>query len=187
MNLDSRTKEDEFIDQLVKMGNSKGMSVGWPDKKMVPQFNPRNPDFVGIIRDAKALFNERGQTLDLVMFILGQPDMYPDVKKAGDISQGIITQVVMAKTIFKNQGPKMAQLVGNILLKMNVKMGGQNSQVGNFGNVAVSKERVKQLARFCEKVGGTNFILKYNILRPLLVLQPTIVFGADVTHPSPGR
>jgi len=33
------------------------------------------------------------------------------------------------------------------------------------------------------KIGGTNFVLQKN---PFLTEEPTIVFGADVTHPGPG-
>ena len=74
---------------------------------------------------------------------------YGELKRVSDTEQGIVSQCMLQKHIYKANG----QYIANILMKVNTKLGGKNV-ITNSGLPKVSD-------------------------------RPTIVFGADVTHPSP--
>jgi len=76
--------------------------------------------------------------------------VYGEVKRITDSVLGIPSQCVQAKNVARCN----AQLMANILLKINSKLGGCNSSL----------------------TGQLPFVSE----------KPTIVFGADVTHPGPG-
>merc|ERR1711981_172022 len=81
---------------------------------------------------------------------------YNKVKQMGDVFCGIPTQCMQAKNIDKAN----SQFIGNMLLKINAKLNGVN-------NVCRSDPKLP---------GGNNLCLK----------KPTMIIGADVTHPAPG-
>ncbi|XP_055356733.1 protein argonaute-2-like [Paramacrobiotus metropolitanus] len=163
-----RVDVSAFVESLVNMGKQKGMDIGYPEQQKVPKITDwRNPDFVQIMR--QIIKNFGSVKVDLIMVLISQDTQYPEVKKAGDVIVGVQTQVVKGFTIQKNSGPKLQQLVGNVLLKVNAKVGGVNVHVSNF---LTAKD--KPLPRMFEHL--KRFVEK-----------PTIVFGADVTHPSPGE
>ncbi|XP_055331954.1 protein argonaute-2-like [Paramacrobiotus metropolitanus] len=157
-----------FVESLVMMGKQKGMTIDYPNQDTLPKkFDWRNPDFVQIMKEIVKNFGTN--KVDLIMVLISQDFHYAEVKKAGDVIVGVPTQCVKGYTIQKNVGPKLGQLVGNLLLKINTKVGGINVQVANF--ISVKDQPVPKFFEHLKR----------------FVAQPTIVFGADVTHPSPGE
>jgi Piwi domain len=154
-----RVNVEYFIEELVKMGKKKGMNMAAPDRSCVPNFDRKSPDFGQIITQIKAAFEKRDKKnkLQMVMFIPDSPDMYAAIKRVGDVEMGVVTQVILGKTISKNTDRGMLQLVSNMLLKMNGKLGGTNSHVANFGQMAAPPALIKQtLTRFLAEVSLLN-------------------------------
>lgn len=84
--------------------------------------------------------------------IIDRNDCYAKVKQAAELRVGILTQCIKSYTVGRMNG----QIIGNILLKVNAKLGGKNHEV-------------------VEKSYGT-----FNCAR-----SGVMFVGADVTHPSP--
>ncbi|ERN10147.1 hypothetical protein AMTRI_Chr13g91340 [Amborella trichopoda] len=96
-----------------------------------------------------------GKTLDLLFVILpNNGPLYGDLKYKCETEYGWVSQCCLRKTIME---PK-PQLLGNLALKVNVKVGGRNTALADP--------------------------IPHNI--PQFSNAPFIVFGADVTHPRPG-
>ncbi|KAL6873973.1 hypothetical protein ACP4OV_014055 [Aristida adscensionis] len=108
-------------------------------------------------RDAMNILGPQRKELDLLIGIL--PDnngsLYGDLKRVCEIDLGLVSQCCCAKQVFKMS----KQILANLALKINVKVGGRNTVLVD----AVSR-RI-----------------------PLVTDRPTIIFGADVTHPHPGE
>ncbi|KAG1685940.1 Protein argonaute-4 [Nymphon striatum] len=96
--------------------------------------------------------------VQIIVVVLDDRGFYPNVKIVGDVELGIMTQCLQAKNVIKcaNRERGFEMLLVNILLKINSKLGGINHKL---------HKRIKQVDK---------------------VLKPCIMFGADVTHPSPG-
>nr|CAB3471525.1 unnamed protein product [Digitaria exilis] len=109
------------------------------------------------LHDAMNMLGPQRKELDLLIGIL--PDnngsLYGDLKRVCEIDLGIVSQCCLAKQVFKMN----KQILANLALKINVKVGGRNTVLVD----AVSR-RI-----------------------PLVTDRPTIIFGADVTHPHPGE
>ncbi|TVU27575.1 hypothetical protein EJB05_19066, partial [Eragrostis curvula] len=107
--------------------------------------------------DAMNILGPQRKELDLLIGIL--PDnngsLYGDLKRVCEIDLGIVSQCCCTKQVFKMN----KQILANLALKINVKVGGRNNVLSD----AVSR-RI-----------------------PLVTDRPTIIFGADVTHPHPGE
>ncbi|XP_039779696.1 protein argonaute 1C-like isoform X1 [Panicum virgatum] len=107
--------------------------------------------------DAMNVLGPQRKELDLLIGIL--PDnngsLYGDLKRVCEIDLGIVSQCCCTKQVFKMN----KQILANLALKINVKVGGRNTVLVD----AVSR-RI-----------------------PLVTDRPTIIFGADVTHPHPGE
>ncbi|CAL5020404.1 unnamed protein product [Urochloa decumbens] len=107
--------------------------------------------------DAMNVLGPQHRELDLLIGIL--PDnngsLYGDLKRVCEIDLGIVSQCCCTKQVFKMN----KQILANLALKINVKVGGRNTVLVD----AVSR-RI-----------------------PLVTDRPTIIFGADVTHPHPGE
>jgi eukaryotic translation initiation factor 2C len=107
--------------------------------------------------DAMNVLGPQRRELDLLIGIL--PDnngsLYGDLKRVCEIDLGIVSQCCCTKQVFKMN----KQILANLALKINVKVGGRNTVLVD----AVSR-RI-----------------------PLVTDRPTIIFGADVTHPHPGE
>mmetsp|Transcript_51497 Transcript_51497/g.112107 ORF Transcript_51497/g.112107 Transcript_51497/m.112107 type:complete len:1145 (+) Transcript_51497:70-3504(+) len=87
--------------------------------------------------------------------------LYPAIKR-WSASCGIATQCIQLAAMKKNCNPKgVKSYIAGVLLKVNLKLGGKNGFVG-------------------ESVHASRSGL------PLMAAAPTIVFGADVHHASPG-
>ncbi|GAA5971084.1 hypothetical protein JCM11641_004138 [Rhodosporidiobolus odoratus] len=95
------------------------------------------------------------QPPQMIFCILKDPKMYDEVKKkaAFDLPIAVPTQVMLTKKILDQRG--VDQYCGNLLLKVNAKVGGINS---GFANPKVDL--------------------------PGFALNKTLMLGADVTHPT---
>ncbi|KAJ1956064.1 hypothetical protein IWQ62_005395 [Dispira parvispora] len=100
---------------------------------------------------------QRGKN-DSVIFVLLDKEfkssmVYGEIKRVSDTQLGIPTQCVLMSKLY-NARP---QYFANVLLKVNVKL------------------------------GGTNAALRNGILERMHRSTPTLVIGADVSHPGPGN
>ncbi|PPQ95875.1 hypothetical protein CVT26_015567 [Gymnopilus dilepis] len=91
-------------------------------------------------------------TLIVVVLPEGGNQIYTAVKHFGDVTMGVVTQCLKSSKC----GRAKPQYWANVMLKVNVKLGGINSVLGET-NVALNDPA-----------------------------HPTIVMGADVNHPAPG-
>ncbi|KAF8686896.1 hypothetical protein HU200_043403 [Digitaria exilis] len=148
-----------FCRELARMCQASGM-----DFALEPILPPMyaHPDQVqralkARLHDAMNMLGPQRKELDLLIGIL--PDnngsLYGDLKRVCEIDLGIVSQCCLAKQVFKMN----KQILANLALKINVKVGGRNTVLVD----AVSR-RI-----------------------PLVTDRPTIIFGADVTHPHPGE
>ncbi|KAJ3670135.1 hypothetical protein LUZ60_010459 [Juncus effusus] len=106
------------------------------------------------------LYKDMRAPLQMLIIIL--PDIsgsYGKIKRICETELGIVTQCCLPKNIIK--GSK--QYMENVALKINVKVGGTNTLLESTLGGA----------------GPSN--------NPYLTDKPTIIFGADVTHPPPGE
>ncbi|XP_026414046.1 protein argonaute MEL1-like [Papaver somniferum] len=167
LNLSQRTSTENakyFFDQLVKMCQSKGVDID-PARPLLPMRSGRSGHgqieraLVDLHKEATSkLETMAGQGNQLQLLLIILPD------QTG--SYGTIKRVCETELGIVSQccQPKHAfkvspQYLENVSMKINVKVGGRN-------NVLDAVIR-KQL--------------------PLVSDCPTIIFGADVTHPSPGE
>uniref|UniRef100_A0A0E0NNB7 Piwi domain-containing protein n=1 Tax=Oryza rufipogon TaxID=4529 RepID=A0A0E0NNB7_ORYRU len=136
-------------------------SVDFAPEPILPPLNA-HPDQVeralkARYHDAMNVLGPQRRELDLLIGIL--PDnngsLYGDLKRVCEIDLGIVSQCCCTKQVFKMN----KQILANLALKINVKVGGRNTVLVD----AVSR-RI-----------------------PLVTDRPTIIFGADVTHPHPGE
>ncbi|KAL1557676.1 argonaute 5 [Salvia divinorum] len=127
-------------------------------RPLVPVSNARGPIEKALI-DLGTETSKIGKQLQLLIVIL--PEMtgsYGTIKRVCETELGIVSQCCQPKNVSK-PGNQYMQYLENVSLKINAKAGGRNS--------------VLELA-----VKG-----KF----PYLSDRPTIIFGADVTHPQPGE
>jgi eukaryotic translation initiation factor 2C len=102
-----------------------------------------------------------------------------DLKRVCEIDLGLISQCCLTKQVFKMN----KQILANLSLKINVK-------VGVLAVFCAFLQLSESNRTFCvHKVGGRNTVLADAVSRciPLVTDRPTIIFGADVTHPHPGE
>ncbi|KAG8074533.1 hypothetical protein GUJ93_ZPchr0006g42628 [Zizania palustris] len=148
-----------FCRELARMCQASGM-----DFALEPVLPPMyaHPDQVeralkARVHDAMNILGPHHKELDLLIGLL--PDnngsLYGDLKRICEIDLGLISQCCCTKQVFKMN----KQILANLALKINVKVGGRNTVLVD----AVSR-RI-----------------------PLVTDRPTIIFGADVTHPHPGE
>uniref|UniRef100_A0A1I8ITF4 RNase H domain-containing protein n=1 Tax=Macrostomum lignano TaxID=282301 RepID=A0A1I8ITF4_9PLAT len=156
VNLDDRVRNDmPFFNMLTQQAGQNGIPLREDNCKYVKEGRP-NHDLID------RMFREfQKDKIEFAMFVVNAFDKesYKTIKSLGDLKYGIITQAVLSKNV---EGPRAPspQTVGNILLKINGKLGGINW-------------RLDQLARDLNAEGRA------------IVKEPMIVFGADVTHPAP--
>lgn len=146
---------DDDAHKLIEMLTGKASEMGFELKNplKVARTGPYRPGMMaGIFDKAKKAV----PGLKMIVFIVtGEEALYNDIKVVGDIVEGIPTQCIMEKNVRKLS----ANLVANLILKMNTKM------------------------------GGTNGVLASNADKPAILCKskPVMVIGADVTHPSNDR
>ncbi|XP_041992116.1 protein argonaute MEL1-like [Salvia splendens] len=127
-------------------------------RPLVPVRNAHGPIEKALI-DLETESSKAGKQLQLLIVIL--PEMtgsYGTIKRVCETELGIVSQCCLPKNVSK-PGNQYKQYLENVSLKINAKAGGRNS---------VLEMAVK--GKF-----------------PYLSDRPTIIFGADVTHPSPGE
>lgn len=129
-----------------KIATVRGHRVGNEMKIMFEQFKASNKDGLQLM----VVINERQDSA-----------VYNEIKRTGDLEMGVVTQVLLAKNISNKRGRSM--YCDNVILKVNVKLGGQNSHVASYALDPSSR------------MSDVWFIN-----------TPHIVLGADVTHPMPG-
>ncbi|XP_042206084.1 protein argonaute-2-like isoform X2 [Homarus americanus] len=119
--VDQRSTET-FITKLLHMADEKGMKFSEP----VAAFGVWKPcpeqDFTRL--------KQEYSNLQLVLVILGRGgDLYAHIKRTGDTEVGILSQCVQATNVTAIK----PQTLGNILLKINAKMGGINNVLSRTG------------------------------------------------------
>ena len=104
-----------------------------------------------------------------------------DLKRVCEIDLGLISQCVLTKQVFKMN----KQILANLALKINVKVG----VPCHVMRVFLRSSSLTQASVCSRKVGGRNTVLADAVSRciPMVTDRPTIIFGADVTHPHPGE
>ncbi|KAF9957777.1 hypothetical protein BGZ65_001879 [Modicella reniformis] len=141
-----------FIRELIVVCIDTGMSILNKDPPITYQ-NPHSAVEQGLrqawLRAGNAV-KSQPQLLLCILPNTGTP-LYAEIKRVTDTLVGISSQCVQVKHV---RTPKK-QYCANVCLKINVKLGGMNSQ------------------------------LAPNML-PVLTDKPTILLGADVSHPAPG-
>ncbi|KAJ1547691.1 Eukaryotic translation initiation factor 2C, partial [Nowakowskiella sp. JEL0078] len=95
---------------------------------------------------------------EIIIVVLCEGAVYHDIKRVAEIELGVMTQCCLLKNVDK-AAPAYCQ---NLALKINVKLGGVNNLL-----VPDALKDVKQVAPQMN--------------------QRVMIFGADVTHPSPGQ
>jgi len=118
------------------------------DSRSFPRGTPSQKIYEEALKQAHNTYREKP---NFVLCI--KPDtgsgLYGEIKRSSDTFYGIVSQCMLSKHIQKCS----LQYIANLLLKINVK------------------------------IGGKNMIIKGNL--PKFSDKPTIIFGADVSHPSP--
>ncbi|KAF9357352.1 Eukaryotic translation initiation factor 2C [Mortierella sp. NVP85] len=146
------TKVASFLRELIVVCIDTGMTILNKEPPISYQ-NPHSPIEQGLrqawLRAGNAV-KSQPQLLVCVLPNTGTP-LYAEIKRITDTVIGISSQCVQVKHV---HNPKK-QYCANVCLKMNVKLGGMNSQLGPT-------------------------------MLPVLTAKPTIIFGADVSHPAPG-
>nr|AGS47792.1 argonaute 5 [Salvia miltiorrhiza] len=159
----SDTNAGQFCNDLIGMCSSKGMECN--AQPLVPVRSPRGPiekalfDLEAETSSKLRKLNATGKQLQLLIVIL--PDVtgsYGTIKRVCETELGIVSQCCQPKNVMK-PGKQYMQYMENVSLKINAKVGGRNSVL----DLAVK-------GKF-----------------PYLSDRPTIIFGADVTHPQPGE
>eukprot|EP00899_Mesostigma_viride_P010752 jgi/Mesvir1/19679/Mv09951-RA.1 len=179
LNLDKNFHERDFhgfLQGLVEMCVKMGMLMGPPVVPPVAdgKITAAEACVRQVVERARtaipAEFLRRGEpvptwiNLELLVIVLDEKRSteYAMIKRVCETELGVVTQVVTADKIKDKMARKgMAQYLANVALKMNVKAGGCNVALFPPGP------------------------LRPNPPGPsLLAQEPTIIFGADVVHPT---
>ncbi|KAJ7975336.1 Argonaute family protein [Quillaja saponaria] len=148
-----------FCHELAQMCHISGMAFN--PQPVLPAFNARPEHVERVLKtryhDAMTKLQPHGKELDLLIVIL------PDINGSlyGDLKRICETDLGLVSQccLTKHVFRMSKQYLANVALKINVKVGGRNTVL------------VDALSRRI----------------PLVSDRPTIIFGADVTHPHPGE
>ncbi|KAF8039529.1 hypothetical protein BT93_B1907 [Corymbia citriodora subsp. variegata] len=148
----------QFCDELAKICNGKGMAFNPQPVLPIRDGHPRQIERVlaDINRESRARLANMNRKELQLLFVI-----LPDIVGAyGKIKRICETELgIVSQCVQPKAAEKLKeQYLVNLAMKINVK------------------------------VGGRNTVLNDAILRriPLVTDMPTIIFGADVTHPPPG-
>ncbi|KAK3860034.1 hypothetical protein Pcinc_033884 [Petrolisthes cinctipes] len=108
-----------FLGLLQNMGRERGMGIRPP--VLVRDFQYPNPE-----KDLRDIKQKHANVQLIVVVLPRRGDYYPRVKKVGDREVKVVTQCVQEGNVDKCAPPT----VGNILLKINAKLGGTNNVLG---------------------------------------------------------
>ncbi|MCP9264552.1 Protein argonaute-2 [Dirofilaria immitis] len=140
-----------FCQALTQKANQVGMEFpSWPD---LVKYGRTKEDIVILFNEIATEYKQTGTSCDVVIVVLPtkNADLYMTVKECSDMIHGIMSQCILMKNVMR---PSPATCC-NLILKINMKLGGINSRV-----VADS------------------------ITQKYLIDVPTIIIGIDVTHPT---
>ncbi|KAG8926525.1 hypothetical protein FRC02_008842 [Tulasnella sp. 418] len=150
----------DFMRALARDMAALGMTVPTKDAP-ITSFAPEGDTPKNLFDFARAVSNNwhLGEAPDLIICVLPEraDAVRNDIKRFGDIAHGIATQIVV--------GRKM---------KDNMRRDRPGNQYNN--NVAL---------KINSKLGGENWVAHADSVA-LLKRAPTLVMGADVSHPAPG-
>ncbi|KAI6242624.1 hypothetical protein M3Y99_00167000 [Aphelenchoides fujianensis] len=136
------------------LGNkARAMGLQFPQWPEVVSYGATQADLPKMFEEATTQYANAGRVCDLVLVILPHKnaDVYMTVKELSDMQYGLMSQCVLFRNV---QRPSPATCA-NLVLKINMKLGGVNS------------------ALVADDVSA-----RYLVNRPVLVL------GIDVTHPT---
>ncbi|XP_065580424.1 protein argonaute-2-like isoform X1 [Artemia franciscana] len=150
----SRTKDMDirkFFETLKKMARSFGMNVN--DQC----FNDSCRENARDVENALRQYQKMNNKLNFVFVIIPKKgaEIYQDIKYIGDLNLSITTQCIVKNNVFKCQDAT----IGNLLLKINSKLGGTNTYI------------------------STNPNHKKSL--PNILKERVMILGADVSHPAP--
>ena len=117
--MDQREVND-FANGLCKAAGFEGMRANPPDRVLIAQ---NENDLVRYYEGCK----NNGVTFALVILPRKDSHIYSIVKEKAELVYGVITQCVLSK----NMARANAMFYGNLLQKINTKLGGKNTQVVN--------------------------------------------------------
>uniref|UniRef100_A0A915Q2W1 Uncharacterized protein n=1 Tax=Setaria digitata TaxID=48799 RepID=A0A915Q2W1_9BILA len=140
-----------FCQSLTQKAGQMGMEFpSWPD---LVKYGRTKEDVVILFNEIATEYKQTGTACDLVIVVLPtkNADLYMTVKECSDMIHGIMSQCILMKNIMR---PSSATC-SNVILKINMKLGGINSRV----------------------VADT-------ITQKYLIDVPTLIIGIDVTHPT---
>lgn len=138
-------------------------------KPVVSHVNEDNVEDVKKKFHASANANPR-PVLIIVICEMKRAQLRNHIKYLGDVVYKIPTQFVMKAVVDKVNG----QILHNILLKINTKLGGTN-------------QLIAPMSRFASLLLPCCILLldySYSFSRPPVLQEPVMLLGADVTHPS---
>ncbi|KAM0886935.1 hypothetical protein ACQ4PT_029393 [Festuca glaucescens] len=148
-----------FCHELARMCQASGMDFALEPVLPVKYVRPDQVEraLKARFHDAMTILGPERKELELLIGILPENNgsLYGDLKRVCETDLGLISQCCLTKQVFKMN----KQILANLALKINVKVGGRNTVLAD----AVSR------------------------CIPLVTDRPTIIFGADVTHPHPGE
>lgn len=108
------------------------------------------------------------------------------IKRVCETEIGIVSQCCLPKHASRPN----KQYLENVALKINVKVSVSVSLALSFVFVHACRNVIVLCFFLLEQVGGRNTVLERAFVRngiPYVSEVPTIIFGADVTHPPPGE
>eukprot|EP00850_Spirogloea_muscicola_P016065 SM000128S26198 [mRNA] locus=s128:42629:48102:- [translate_table: standard] len=123
-----------------------------------PQREPVEQALRRVTEDCKK--ESKGEKLQLILCLLptSNGSLYGDIKRILETEIGVVSQCCLEKHV----GKMAKQYMANVALKINVKVGGRNAILSDTQSPQAGRLRI-------------------------LTSAPTIIFGADVTHPNPGE
>lgn len=97
----------------------------------------------GFLEKIKSRFEKSGKSLDLVIIVLPFKAglMYDRIKHVAEMKLGITTQCCLKQSLYK-KGELSAQVVANICLKINSKLGGVNHVLSNCSRPSMLKRPI---------------------------------------------
>ncbi|VDM10677.1 unnamed protein product [Wuchereria bancrofti] len=140
-----------FCQTLMQKANQMGMEFpNWPD---LVKYGRTKEDIVILFNEIATEYKQTGTTCDLVIVVLPtkNSDLYMTVKECSDMIHGIMSQCILMKNVMRSSSATCC----NMILKMNMKLGGINSRV-----------------------------IADSITQKYLIDVPTLIIGIDVTHPT---
>lgn len=105
-----------------------------------------------------------------------------DVKRICETEIGVLSQCCRAKQVYKERN---VQYCANVAIKINAKVNLITSQNLCFAKLIEPQDSRCNIYSPCLQAGGRNSVfLNVEASLPVVSKSPTIIFGADVTHPG---